>query len=74
MLNISSWLGVCSIARAMSEMIALEKNSRLRRQSMELLKDLTDILRGMISSGDEEGVRRLQELIDSIRKPGPTIH
>ncbi len=55
-------------------MIALEKNSRLRRQSMELLKDLTDILRGMISSGDEEGVRRLQELIDSIRKPGPTIH
>ena len=74
MLNISSWLGVCSIARAMSEMIALEKNSRLRRQSMELLKDLTDILRGMISSGDEEGVRRLQELIESIRKPGPTIH
>jgi len=74
LLNISSWLGVCSIARAMSEMIALEKNSRLRRQSMELLKDLTDILRGMISSGDEEGVRRLQELIDSIRKPGPTIH
>jgi len=58
----------------MSEMMSIEKNSRLRRQSMELLKDLTDLLRGMISSGDEEGVRRLQELIDSIRKPAPTLH
>jgi len=58
----------------MSETMSIEKNSRLRRQSMELLKDLTDLLRGMISSGDEEGVRRLQELIDSIRKPAPTLH
>jgi hypothetical protein len=60
--------------QVMSEMMRIEKHSRLRRQSMELLKDLTDLLRGMISSGDEEGVRRLQELIDSIRKPAPTIH
>jgi hypothetical protein len=58
----------------MSEIMTIEKNSRLRRKSMELLKDLTDLLRGMISSGDEEGVRRLQELIDSIRKPAPTLH
>jgi len=58
----------------MSETMSIEKSSRLRRQSMELLKDLTDLLRGMISSGDEEGVRRLQELIDSIRKPAPTLH
>lgn len=58
----------------MSEMMTVGKNSNLRRQSMELLKNLTDILREMISSGDEEGVQRLQEWIDSLRKPAPTIH
>jgi hypothetical protein len=58
----------------MSEIMTIEKNSRLRRKSLELLKDLTYLLRGIISSGDEEGVRRLQELIDSIRKPAPTLH
>lgn len=57
----------------MSEM-TVGKNSNLRRQSMELLKNLTDILREMISSGDAEGVQRLQEWIDSLRKPAPTIH
>jgi len=58
----------------MSEMMTVGKNSNLRRQSMELLKNLTDILREMISSGDEEGIQRLQEWIDSLRKPAPTIH
>jgi hypothetical protein len=55
----------------MSEMMTVGKNSNLRRQSMELLKNLTDILREMISSGDVEGVQRLQEWIDSIRKSAP---
>jgi hypothetical protein len=58
----------------MSEMMTVGKNSNLRRQSMELLKNLTDILREMISSGDAEGIQRLQEWIDSLRKPAPTIH
>ena len=56
------------------EMMTAEKNPILRRKSMELLKNLTDILREMISSGDAEGVQRLQEWIDSLRKPAPTIH
>jgi hypothetical protein len=55
-----------------------EKNPILRRKSMELLKDLTQILQEMIGSGDEEGFRRLEETIHAIDesrwKPGPTIH
>ena len=54
--------------------MTVERKSTLRRKSMELLKDLTEILRAMISSEDEEGIRRLQELIDLLRKPAPTIH
>ena len=46
----------------------------LRRKSMELLKDITQILREILSSGDEEGLRQLEKTIRSLeqtrRKPG----
>jgi hypothetical protein len=55
-----------------------DKTPRLRRKSMELLKDLTQILREIIGSDDEERFRRLEETIRAIdesrRKPGRTIH
>ena len=54
-----------------------EKTPILRRKSMELLNDLTQILREIIGSGDEERFRRLEETIraiDESRKPGRTIH
>jgi hypothetical protein len=60
------------------EMITAEKNPILRRKSMELLKDLTQILREIIGSDDEESFRRLEETIRAIdesrRKPGRTLH
>ena len=46
----------------------------LRRKSMELLKDITQILREILSSGDEEGLRQLEKTIRTLeqtrRKPG----
>jgi hypothetical protein len=43
-----------------------------------LLKDLTQILREIIGSGDEESFRRLEETIRAIdenrRKPGCMLH
>ena len=55
-----------------------EKNPILRRKSMELLKDLTQILQEIIGSGDDESLRRLEETIRAIdesrQKPGRTIH
>ena len=60
------------------EMMAAEKNPVLRGKSMELLKDLTQILQEIIRSGDEESFRRLEETIRAIgesrRKPGRTLH
>ena len=60
------------------EMMTAEKNPILRRKSMELLKDLTQILQEIIGSGDEESFRRLEETIRAIgesrRKPGRTLH
>jgi hypothetical protein len=57
---------------------SFEKNPILRRKSMELLKDLTQILQEIIGSGDEESFRRLEETIramdESRRKPGRTLH
>jgi hypothetical protein len=45
---------------------------------MELLKNLTQILREIIGSGDEECFRRLEETIRAIdasrQKPGRTLH
>ena len=59
------------------EMMTAEKTPVLRRKSMELLNDLTQILREIIGSGDEERFRRLEETIraiDESRKPGRTLH
>jgi hypothetical protein len=59
-------------------MVTAENKPILRRKSMELLKDLTQILQEIISSGDEESFRRLEETIraldESRRKPGRTLH
>ena len=59
-------------------MMAAEKTPILRGKSMELLKDLTQILQEITRSGDEESFRRLKETIRAIdesrRKPGRTIH
>ena len=47
--------------------------SALRRKSMELLKDMTQILREILSSGDVEGLRQLEKTIRALeqtrRKP-----
>jgi hypothetical protein len=46
----------------------------LRRKSMELLKDITQILREILSSGDEEGLRQFEKTIRALEqtrhKPG----
>jgi hypothetical protein len=59
-------------------MMADEKNPILRGKSMELLKELTQILQEIIRCGDEESFRQLEETIRVIdegrRKPGRTIH
>jgi hypothetical protein len=59
-------------------MVTAENKPILRRKSMELLKDLTQILQEIISSGDEGSFRRLEETIRAIdesrRKPGRTLH
>jgi hypothetical protein len=59
-------------------MVTAENKPILRRKSMELLKDLTQILQEIIGSGDEESFRRLEETIRAIdesrRKPGRTLH
>jgi hypothetical protein len=59
-------------------MTTAEKNPILRRKSMELLKDLTQILQAIVGSGDEESFRRLEETIraldESRRKPGRMLH
>ena len=60
------------------EMTTAEKNPILRRKSMKLLKDLTQILQEIIGSGDEESFRRLEETIRAIdesrRTPARTLH
>ena len=57
---------------------SFEKNPILRRKSMELLKDLTQILQEIIGSGDEESLRRLEETIRAIdesrQRSGRTLH
>ncbi len=59
-------------------MVTTENKPILRRKSMELLKELTQILQEIIGSGDEESFRRLEETIRAIdesrRKPGRTLH
>jgi hypothetical protein len=54
------------------------KSSILRRKSIELVKELLQILQEIIGSGDEESFRRLQETVRKLdenrRKPGHTLH
>jgi hypothetical protein len=73
----------CGVRFALSrwpevELVTIEKNPTLRRKSMELLKELTQILQDIIGSGDEESLRRLEETIrvldENRRKPGRTLH
>jgi hypothetical protein len=47
-------------------MMIAEKNATLRRQSMELLKELTEILQRIIGSGDEQSLVRSRENTGSI--------
>jgi hypothetical protein len=47
-------------------MMMAEKNALLRRQSMELLKELTEILQRIIGSGDEQSLGRLREAIRAL--------
>ncbi len=49
-------------------MATAETKPILRLKSMKLLKDLTDILREMIGSGDEESLRRLEETIHALNE------
>jgi hypothetical protein len=72
---------VCVLLSGISlegETMTAEKTPILRGKSMELLKDLTQILQEIIRSGDEESLRRLEETIRAINesrlKPGRTIH
>jgi hypothetical protein len=59
-------------------MMMVATHSTLRRKSMELLKELTQILQEIIGSGDEERFRRLEETIRTLgenrRKTGRTLH
>ena len=59
-------------------MMVAEKTPILRGKSIELLKDLTQILQEIIRSADEESFRRLEGTIRAIdeshRKPGRTLH
>jgi len=55
------------------------RNPALRGKSMELLKDITQMLREILSSGDEEGFRQLEKTIRALEqarhKPGShSIH
>ena len=56
----------------------LTKSRILRRKSIELLKELTQMLQEIIGTGDIESFRRLEETIrkldESRRKPGHTVH
>jgi hypothetical protein len=49
-------------------MMMAEKNAMLRRQSMELLKELTEILQRIIGSGDEQSLVRLRETIRALNE------
>ena len=59
-------------------MVTAENKPILRRKSMELLKELTQILREIIGSGDEESLRRLEETIRAVdqnrQRPDRTLH
>jgi hypothetical protein len=49
-------------------MMMVEKNETLRRQSMELLKELTEILQRIIGSGDQQSLSRLRETMRTLHE------
>jgi hypothetical protein len=52
-------------------------NLTMIRSSMQLLKELTDVLREIISSSDEESFRQLQQTIALAKTrvtPDTTVH
>ena len=59
---------------AMDEKKRAMRDPVLRRKSMELLKDITQMLREILSSGDEEGLLQLEKTIRALEqsrhKPG----
>jgi hypothetical protein len=67
---------VCVLLFGISAMDAKKaaRNPALRRKSMELLKDITQILREILSSDDEEGLLQLEKTIRALEqsrhKPG----
>lgn len=44
------------------------RNPAMRRKSMALLRDITQMLREIISSDDEEGLRQFEETIRALRQ------
>jgi hypothetical protein len=44
------------------------RNRIMRRRSMELVKEIIQLLQQILSSGDEEGLRQLEETIHVLRK------
>jgi hypothetical protein len=67
-LDFQTFCMVCALLaqQPMSEMMTVARKSTLRRKSMELLKELTQILQDIIGSGDEESLRRLEETIRAL--------
>ena len=70
--------GVCFAPRVQVSIMDAKKRSMrnpdLRRKSMELLKEITQMLREILSSDDEEGLLQLEKTIRSLEqsrhKPG----
>ena len=53
------------------------RNPTMIRSSMQLLKELTDVLREIISSSDEESFRQLQQTLALAKTrvtPETTVH
>jgi hypothetical protein len=70
-----TWCTFCSLVFGQR---ATLKSSMLRRKSIELLKELIQILQEIIGSGDEESFRRLEQTIRNLdenrRRPSHTVH
>ena len=59
-------------------MMTADNNAILRRRSMELLKELTEILQRIIGSGDMDSLQRLQQTVRALAetrlKPRDNLH
>lgn len=62
----SAWCAFCFV-------IAVVRNPVLIRKSMELLKEITEMLRDIIASGDEERFRRLQEVVRALNESRQSV-